>query len=123
MPTRACKRVEAVYAAGLRPKGFIVAHEAPPILDNPAQGEGSADGPSIDAEKLKRIVQDDVLPRLTTALRVGAPLVGKCVLAALKGTLWALGGIGMLAAVALVDPVLIAVTEDGYWVEIDRWEA
>ena len=123
IPARALERVQAIYEAGLRPKGFVIAHEAPRTLANPAQDEDYADGPRIDAEKLKRIVLDDVLPRLTAALRVGAPLVGKCVLVALQGTLWVLGGIGMLATVALLDPVLIAVTEDGYWVEIDRWEA
>ena len=122
IPARALERIQAIYEAGLRPKGFVIAHEAPRTLANPAQDEDSADGLRIDAEKLKRIVLDDVLPRLTAALRVGAPLVGKCVLVALQGTLWVLGGIGMLAAVVLIDPVLIAVTEDGYWVEIDRWE-
>ena len=26
-----------------------------------------------------------------------------------------------LTGAALIDPILIAVTEDDYWVEIDRW--
>ena len=40
------------------------------------------------------------------------------VVAVLAMPLFLIGGIG---ALVLVDPVLIAVTEDGYWVEIDRW--
>jgi len=91
----------------------------------PTQRSGETATPDVRPGSIptKRIVLDDILPRLTAALRVGAPLVGKCVLVALRGTLWVLGGIGVLAvaALALVDPVLIAVTEDGYWVEIDRW--
>jgi hypothetical protein len=26
-----------------------------------------------------------------------------------------------MAGAALIDPILIAVTEDDYWIEIDRW--
>jgi hypothetical protein len=27
----------------------------------------------------------------------------------------------LLIGLVMVDPILIAVTEDGYWIEIDRW--
>ena len=28
---------------------------------------------------------------------------------------------GVAAGLAAVDPILVAVTEDGSWIEIDRW--
>jgi hypothetical protein len=27
----------------------------------------------------------------------------------------------LVVGAVVVDPILVAVTEDGYWVEIDRW--
>jgi hypothetical protein len=27
----------------------------------------------------------------------------------------------LVVGAAVVDPILVAVTEDGYWIEIDRW--
>ena len=35
IPDRAMKRIQAIYASGLRPKGFIVVHEAPMLLAAP----------------------------------------------------------------------------------------
>ena len=32
IPARALERVQAIYAVGLRPQGFVVVHEAPPLL-------------------------------------------------------------------------------------------
>ena len=32
IPPRAYERVQSIYAAGLRPKGFVVVHEAPKLL-------------------------------------------------------------------------------------------
>jgi hypothetical protein len=28
----------------------------------------------------------------------------------------------LLAGMVMLDPILVAVTEDGYWIEIDRWQ-
>src|SRR5687767_14072640 len=34
IPARALERVQAIYAAGLRPKGFVLVHEAPMALSS-----------------------------------------------------------------------------------------
>ncbi|MDH3943341.1 MAG: hypothetical protein OEV06_04515, partial [Anaerolineae bacterium] len=32
VPARSMERIQALFAAGVRPKGFVVVHEAPPLL-------------------------------------------------------------------------------------------
>jgi hypothetical protein len=92
IPPRAQQRVAAIYQAGLRPAGFILAHEAPRTL--PA--------PLVEPKPQPPKAAVAWRPALAQALS------------------WLL--IGTVGALALaVDPVLIAVTEEGYWVEIDRW--
>ena len=121
VPTRALERVQAIFAAGLRPKGFVVVHEAPMLLPAPAQTETETP-PSIS------------VPELSPALKVAGNVlgtVGKAAaiatgLAVLATATVALGAVlaipAALAAGALaLDPLLIAVTEDDVWIEIDRW--
>lgn len=45
LPGHAIGRVQAVYQAGLRPKGWVVAHEAPRLL--PAQKQAPVAKPAI----------------------------------------------------------------------------
>ena len=54
-----------------------------------------------------------VLKAVATTAAVALAAVGAATLVAIPLTL-------MLGA-ALLDPILVAVTDDGYWVEIDRW--
>lgn len=111
IPERAVKRVQAIYAAGLRPKGFVLVHEAPLQLAAPKPK------PFNVAEFVER-----VSPKVLDVL---GKVVGTTAVVALYGALaaafvvcpWPFLLIGMV----LVDPILIAVTEDGYWIEIDRW--
>jgi len=75
-------------------------------------------------------------PQLKSLLTVVASAVGIVALG-----LVAVAGLAVLAVAALfiaaalalpialvagavgVDPILVAVTEDGYWVEVDRWSS
>ena len=41
-------------------------------------------------------------------------------LAILGGIL--LAPIGLLGAAVILDPILVVVTTDNYWIEIDRWD-
>ena len=124
IPKRASDRVQAIFEAGLRPKGFVVAHEAPALLPAPA---------SAGKPRRRRIVELRRLLSKRVVLGVGAavllvlfgPMLLKLLVTAIVGLVAAVAtpllAIGALGAVVLVDPVLIAVTEDGFWVEIDRW--
>jgi hypothetical protein len=88
IPGRALYRIQTIYRLGLRPAGWVVAHEAPKLLSAPDQ-------------KPKK--KPNLLPYL----------------AVLGGLGWLLAS--TLTTVALVDPILIAITPEGDWIEIDRW--
>lgn len=111
IPARALRRVQAIYEAGLRPKGFVVVHEAPLVLPAPET--------HTPHESLLSKVGPHILPVLGVVGRiVGVVAMG---LAAIGVT--AIGGLPLvlLLGVAMLDPILVAVTDDGHWVEIDRW--
>lgn len=88
LPTHATQRIQAVYRSGLRPAGWVVAHEAPHLLAAPNQAT---------------VAKPAIWPYL----------------AALGGLGWLLAS--TIATVAIIDPILIAITDDNDWVEIDRW--
>jgi len=124
VPVRALERVQAIYAAGLRPLGFVLVHEAPGLLPAPEQtGPASWQMPSLP-------------PQLKSALTLAAGALGVLavgVVAVAGVVVLAVAAIGLaailavplflVAGAAVVDPILVAVTEDGYWVEIVRWES
>lgn len=106
VPDRALRRVQGIYAAGLRPKGFVIAHEAPQVL--PA-GKAKPTPMPIHSVNI-----DDALFTLAKAV-------------ALTTSITAIAGLAIFSAllvgVATLDPILIAVTQDDYWIEIDRWDS
>ncbi len=109
IPARALIRVQALFAAGIRPQGFVVVHEAPRLL--PA-GE--------------TVQKPGLLPIGNIEFEDAADKIGKTigVLAALAIAATGLALMSSLAIGAVVlDPILIAVTQDNYWIEIDRWNA
>jgi hypothetical protein len=111
IPERALKRVQAIYAAGLRPKGFVLVHEAPLQLAAPARKP-------FDVSEFVERISPAVVDMLGKA-------VGAAALLALYGVLAAAFIVCpwpfLLIGLVMVDPILIAVTEDGDWIEIDRW--
>jgi hypothetical protein len=122
VPERAFERVQTIFAAGLRPKGFVIVHEAPKLL--PA---------SLDS-KPDTLQMSLISPKLKSTLKlaggalgtVGVMLVtitGLAVLAmaVLFVAAMLLAPAMLVMGATMVDPILIAVTEDGCWIEIDRW--
>lgn len=107
IPVRALNRVQALFAAGLRPQGFVVVHEAPRAL--PAG---------------KTVEKPSPLPIGNIEFDAAALNVGKAI-GALAAFATAATGIALMSGLALgaviLDPIFIAVTQDNYWIEIDRW--
>lgn len=113
IPERALERVHALYASGIRPRAFVIAHEVPLQLRPPANAPqisplefwaGRLTEHSVTVLKITgKVLTTVVLPLAVTVLGV---------------TLSAMVG---LASVALADPCLIAVTEDNVWIQIDFW--
>ena len=107
IPDRALARIQAIFAAGLRPQGFVLVHEAPKLLKAPVE---TKEKPIAQPVVSASVLPDSTLD-IATALGSGLVTVVSMVLPMLF----------MVAAAALADPILVAVTEDGYWIEIDRW--
>ena len=118
------KMVEEIFSAGLRPKGFVVVHEAPKLLPAPAGHKAEPLRLSPISAELK-----STLKTVGTGLGlVGAALVAIPGLLVVAGALLSLAAVVAVPALLLVgaviiDPVLVAVTEDGWWIEIDRWDS
>lgn len=125
IPERALERIQQVYAAGLRPRGFVLVHEAPPQL--PAHVESASEEYAISHEPPARRELKKLLKAAPGALLVGLlGVAGATALAAVLAVVLAgglvVGAVALLgAALAGIDPILVAVMEDDSWVEIDRW--
>jgi hypothetical protein len=109
VPARTYKRIQTLFANGIRPKGFVVVHEAPRLLAAP-----------------KAVPQNpapDVFPPEIEKPKTGTnpmPVVASILSSALLGTILTAVG-ALFLGIALIDPIVVAVMEDGCWVEIDRW--
>ncbi len=114
IPSRALERVQALYAAGLRPQGFVIAHEAPRLLPAPQSTPPQSSVGSSLVTRLRESLRltDEAREAVSSSLY----LLGRVAVMA------ALSSLSLVAVSALtLDPILVAVTEDGYWIEIDRW--
>ncbi|MCW5856186.1 MAG: hypothetical protein KIT46_09095 [Anaerolineales bacterium] len=112
IPEQTMKRIQAIYAAGIRPQGFVVAHEKPNQI--PASIPETVEG-----EFVVRPGYDFTID-VGKVVNVGFKLVGAVAVAGL-----AVAGVVLPAAFAvgsalLLDPILIAVA-DNVWTEVDRW--
>ena len=116
IPDRAMRRVQAIFNAGIRPKGFVMVHEAPMLLPaTVTKSEQPQTQWKLDPQTTKKIID---------TLGVGVGVLGKVAAGALTAAV-SIGSMILPAflfmGAALLDPILIAVTEDDYWIEIDRW--
>ncbi len=112
IPARTLERVQALYEAGIRPKAFLILHEAPPLLAAPDGAPEFSRAQYWARQAAKYSV---------TALGVTAKILLVAVPLALAVVgVGALATIGLASAV-LVDPCLIAVTDNDVWVQIDYW--
>ena len=118
IPQRALERVQAIYAAGLRPKGFVVVHEAPKLLSAPSEKKPESTPIWDELQNLTPTIK--WVGGAIGALTVVTLGVGGLVVAIMAGAALALPTVLVAGAIAL-DPILIAVTEDNVWIEIDRW--
>jgi len=114
IPARALERVQALYGAGVRPKAFVIAHEAPkeiapprgtPIVSPFEYWTKRAAEYAVGLVKTVGTVAAVVVPILLTVL-------GTSLLVSVS-----------VAGALVADPCLIAVTDDDVWIQIDYWMA
>jgi hypothetical protein len=110
IPLRTYRRIQTLFANGIRPQGFVVVHETPRLLSQPksepkpASRQGT---PRFQGNpEIVSSAAQSVFSGMTKAVLGSLPF--------LFGTI-ALG-------IAMIDPIVVAVMEDGSWIEIDRWE-
>lgn len=113
IPLRALERVNSIYEAGIRPKAFVIAHEAPRRLRAPAKISVMS-----PLEFRARQLAEHSFRVLQIAGKVLTRFVLPFTIALIGVTASAMVG---LASVALSDPCLIAVTDDDVWIQIDFW--
>lgn len=118
LPKRAKYRMDAVYEAGLRPIGWLIVHEAPKQLTSGIQEK---------VEIPNRLVTPKTQAFMKSALKTTGTVLGALALASgtallLVGAIALIVPAFLIAGAVVLDPILVAVTEDGYWVEIDRWD-
>jgi len=122
IPARTLTRIQAIFAAGIRPKGFVIAHEAPKYLPSPdvskTKEPGQIQFPTPNPNSFQSqgnineilgFVSKAILGLISTLaafLSIAVPLILTS---------------GFLMGAVLIDPILIAVTEDSTWIEVDRW--
>lgn len=118
LPPRTMGRIQSLFAAGYRPKGFVLVHEAPKLL--PTSIKSVTDNTPIS------LVSPEIKAKSQSAMKVIGGALGA--IAVTTGTLilglLAIGLVvpALLFAVAIVvDPILVVVMDDDSWVEIDRW--
>lgn len=117
IPERTMERIQTVYASGIRPKGFVMVHEAPRLLSAPVQKKTPCLALPAPAVKEPPRMEPQKEP-------ANIPSAGSDLLLTLLG----IAGAAMAAFVMMffsvavgIDPIVVAVMEDGTWVEIDRW--
>lgn len=124
IPHRAVRRVRTLYENGIRPQGYVIIHEAPAYL---RPGSNTAVGQDVQQRPAQHLeMEPSVAAGLATAalLLVVVPLAASVIagaVAALAAATVVPAATAGIVAAALVDPMLVAVTEDGYWIVIDEW--
>jgi len=124
IPSRTYERVQAIFEAGLRPKGFVMVHEAPNLLQPTRQVNSDEIRMSSLHPKHKAILKIAGYTLATLGVML-AVITGLAILA--FAAIFIAGALlvpaALVATIAVVDPILIAVTDDEYWIEIDRWDS
>jgi len=132
LPPRARQRLQSFLTTGVTPKAIVVFHEIPTAPHEPSRS-------ARIATRLHRFANQELPPivqGVQERVQQTAPVVGRGVLRVASAALPVIGiagvvlvgAMGLLAASALsvlaaavTDPCLVVVTEDGQWIEIDRW--
>ena len=102
IPARTMHRIRTIFSQGLNPQGFVVVHEAPMQLAAPKPV--IEEKPPVEWKGVSNAVG-------AIAKVLGVLLLGSMLLP-----------LGLIAGAVMIDPILVVVTEDGYWIEIDRWQ-
>lgn len=117
IPDHAQRKMNAILSSGIQLRGWVIIHEAPRLLTDTPKDEPleSFKIPGAWKNKAKSTLKVTGSILGTLALAAGSVALGIAALTLL------LPGV-LIAGALMLDPILVAVIEDGFWVEIDRWD-
>ncbi len=127
LPQHAWERIKIIRQSGVKVQGFIVIHDprlalpAPSSTKNDATVRLSQTVKSMPWKRIATMIASLVAAAVSLLVVIGAVVaIAAAALTALMIALVPLA-IASVAGLMAIDPFLVAVTEDGYWVVIDRW--
>jgi len=115
VPPRTLERIKTIYHAGFRPKGFVVVHEAPKTFQAPRPEQSTTrllSAPAVPISVSNTGSTSNVSNPSGVADGLGS------IISAFATMIFPMLSIGLLA----LDPIVVAVMDDGSWIEIDRWD-
>ncbi|MEX1248673.1 MAG: hypothetical protein WEA61_09335 [Anaerolineales bacterium] len=113
IPSRTLERIQTIYAEGIRPKGFVLVHELPNQI--PASVPDVVEGEFVVRPNYEFTLE------IGKIVGTGLKVIGAVALAAVTVAGVVLPAVFAVGSALLLDPILVAVTEDDVWIEIDRW--
>jgi len=117
IPKRTMVRIQTIYESGLRPRGFVVVHEAPMALSAPKKQPPVFGLPAPNSPKP---APPPPIQKIESSSPSFSDQLGE--VAAIFGTLAMVVFPMLFLSILALDPIVVAVMEDGCWVEIDRWQ-
>lgn len=116
LPPRARQRLQAVLRSGIRIKAIVLFHEIPSAPPRATAWQRMRDAaPAVGKHLL--IAVGALLTGMVALLAVAAVAA---LLLAIGSALLVLGALALIGQSG-VDPCLVVVTEEGDWLEVDRW--
>lgn len=114
LPPFALERMRAIERTGIKPKAYVVVHEAPKQLAPPA---------NVRIISPQEYWTDQAARYSLAAAKVSGTMIAAAVTVLAPIVLTTLGimVLGSLSLLAGVDPILVAVTDQDVWIEIARW--
>jgi|GEM_PF-1332089 len=122
IPTRTLTRIQAIFADGIRPKGFVLVHEAPRLLPSPSDGKEKKSNQTSFS-----LPNPNFLPKSKTvnqALEGAGKVITGFVSALVEFLSFVVPVIlssTLLLGAVMIDPILVAVTDDCTWIAVDFW--
>jgi hypothetical protein len=120
IPGRAMERIQTIFAAGIRPQGFVLVHEAPMLLTASTMKKEKQQA-NMNSAAPNLLMTENIDAMIKTIVPVAEAVCKLAVSLLTAGATVALPAAAFMFSALLLDPILVAVTEDGYWIEIDRW--
>jgi hypothetical protein len=114
VPPRTLERIKAIYLSGIRPKGFVVVHEAPKAFQSPRPEQSATK--MLPPPVVSQAVSNHVSSSVSNPSGVADGLAS--FISAFATMIFPMLFIGLMA----LDPIVVAVMEDNSWIEVDRWD-